>query len=136
MLADDIAAALPEMRLQAESLMRDAGELRGPDVNGPIDEASGQYTKVPGVLKYAGKAKVQTTDAIGNDAEAGDRVMVQTRFRVDIPVSAAAAAVDDIFTVTSSAFDPELVGCRFRVASLVHKTYLTARRLAVEEVQS
>lgn len=139
MIADDVAAALPGMRQQAESLMRDAGELRGPDVNGSLNEASGQYTKVPGALKYAGKAKVQTTDAIGNDADAGDRVMVQTRFRVDIPVSASAAAVDDIFTVTAVdpvTGDPELVGCRFRVASLVHKTYLTARRLAVEEVQS
>jgi hypothetical protein len=51
-------------------------------------------------------------------------------------MSAPAAAVDDIFTVTSSVLDPELAGCRFRVASLVHKTFMTARRLAVEEVQS
>lgn len=116
--------------------MIDAGELRGPDVDGPINEATGQYAKTPGALKYAGKAKLQTTDTIGNDASTDDRIVVQTRFRVDLPMSAPAAAVDDIFTVTSSALDPELAGCRFRVASLVHKTFMTARRLAVEEVQS
>lgn len=116
--------------------MIDSGELRGPDVDGPIDEDTGQYTKIPGDLRYAGIARVQTTDAIGNDSTAGDRSLVQTRFRVDLPMSAPGAAVDDIFTVTSSVLDPELAGCRFRVASLVHKTFMTARRLAVEEVQS
>jgi hypothetical protein len=116
--------------------MVDAGELRGPDVNGPIDENTGQYTKVPGPLKYSGKAKVQTVDALGNEEEAGDRMTVQTRFRVDLPITAAAAAVDDVFTVTSSTHDQQLVGKRFRVASLVHKSFLTARRLSVEEVQA
>lgn len=130
------SSALADGQRAAEALMVDAGELRGPDTDGPIDEDSGQYTKVPGALKYAGPAKVQTTDTIGNDADAGDRVVVQTRFRVDLPMSAPAAAVDDVFTVTSSVHDPELAGRRFRVASLVHKTFMTARRLAVEEVQS
>lgn len=116
--------------------MIDAGELRSPDIDGPLDEDTGQYTKIPGELKYAGPAKIQTTDTIGNDADAGDRNVIQTRFRVDLPMSAPAAEVDDIFTVTTSDLDPELAGCRFRVASLTHKTFMTARRLAVEEVQS
>lgn len=115
--------------------MVDAGELRAPGTR-VIDEDSGQYVTTPGALKYSGKAKIQTVDALGQDNEAGDRVIVQTRFRVDLPMSAPAAAVDDIFTVTTSLHDPELAGCRFRVASLVHKSFMTARRLAVEEVQS
>lgn len=115
--------------------MIDTGELRGPGARA-LDEDTGQYVDTPGPLRYSGKAKVQTVDALGQDNEAGDRVVVQTRFRVDLPMSAPAASVDDIFTVTSSAHDPELVGCRFRVASLVHKSFMTARRLAVEEVQS
>lgn len=129
------AGPLARGRRRAEALLVDAGELRGPGAR-VLDEDSGQYVTTPGPLKYAGKAKIQTSDTIGNDAEAGDRLVMQTRFRVDLPMSAPAAAVDDIFTVTSSAHDPELVGCRFRVASLVHKSYMTARRLAVEEVQS
>jgi hypothetical protein len=131
----DVAAALPEMQRLAEELMVDTVELRGPGER-VLDEDSGQYVDTPGELKYAGKAKIQTVDALGQDNQAGERVVVQTRFRVDLPMSAPAAAVDDVFTVTASSLDPELVGCRFRVASLVHKTFMTARRLAVEEVQS
>lgn len=115
--------------------MVDAGELRGPGTR-VLDEDTGQYVTTPGPLKYAGKAKIQTVDALGQDNEAGDRVVVQTRFRVDLPMSAPEAAVDDVWTHTASVHDPELVGCKFRVASLIHKSFMTARRLAVEEVQS
>lgn len=115
--------------------MVDAGELRGPDTR-VLNETTGQYAVTPGALKYSGKGKVQTTDAIGHDAEAGDRGIMVTRYEVHLPISAAAAAVDDVWSVTSSPNDPELVGRRFRVASLMHKTHPTARRLAVEETQS
>lgn len=135
MIGDDVTAALPVMRQHAESLMIDTGELRGPGAR-VLDEDSGQYVNVPGPLKYAGKAKLQTTDALGNDAEAADRAVMVTRFRVDLPMSAPQAAVDDVFTFTLSQFDPQIVGKRFRVTSLIQKSYMTARRLAVEEVQS
>lgn len=132
----EVSAVLPEMQAMAESLMVDSGELRGPDVNGPLDPDTGQYAPAPGALKYSGKAKAQTADALGNDRAAGDRAVMVTRFEVHLPISAPAADVDDIWTFTSSAHDPQLVGRRFRVASLMHKSYPTARRLAVEETQS
>jgi hypothetical protein len=123
-------------REAAEELMVDAGELRGPDVKGPLNQSTGQYPITPGALKYSGKAKLQTTDTIGNKGDAAERVVMTTRFELHLPMSAPAAAVDDVWTMTSSELDPELVGRRFRVASLVHKSFMTARRLAVEEVQS
>lgn len=113
----------------------ETGELRGPDTQGPIGE-DGTYPVVPGALKYSGIGKVQTTEALGNDADAGDRLVMVTRFRVDLPMSAPQAAVDDVWTPTASEHDPQLVGKRFRVVSLTQKSYMTARRLAVEEVQS
>lgn len=111
------------------------GELRGPDTQGPIT-SDGTYPTIPGTLKYAGIGKVQTTDAIGHATEAGERLVMETRFEVHLPMSAPQAAVDDVWTHTASANDPQLVGKRFRVASLVQKSYMTARRLAVEEGQS
>lgn len=116
--------------------MVDAGELRGPDVKGPLNPSTGQYPITPGPLKYSGKAKVQTTDTIGNASEAAERIVMLTRFEVHLPMTAPAAAVDDVWTCTASVLDPELVGRRFRVVSLLHKSLMTARRLAVEEVQS
>lgn len=116
--------------------MVDAGELRGPDVRGALNQTTGLYPVTPGALKYAGKAKLQTTDTIGNRTSAAERIVMTTRFEVHLPMDAPAAAVDDVWTFTAAELDPELVGRRFRVASLVHKSFLTARRLAVEEVQS
>jgi len=116
--------------------MVDAGELRGPDMKGPLDTNTGQYPITPGSLKYSGVVKVQTTDTIGNANDAAERVVMRTRFEVHLPMSAPAAAVDDVFTIAASVLDPELVGRRFRVVSLVHKSFMTARRLALEEVQS
>jgi len=130
------AEALQAGREFAEEQMADTVELRGPDVRGPINEATGQYTYTPGALKYSGKAKVQTTDTIGNREDAGERIVMVTRFEVHLPISAATAAVDDVVTIIASEHDPELVGNRFRVASLTHKSFPTARRLAVEETQS
>jgi hypothetical protein len=120
---------------RAEALMVDVGELRGPDVR-VLNETTGQYAYTPGPLKYAGKGKAQTTDAIGNDADAGDRAVMVTRFEIHLPITAAAAAVDDVWTFTACVNDPQLVGRRFRVTSLMHKTHPTARRLSVEETQS
>lgn len=116
--------------------MVDAGELRGPDVLGALDPVTGKYAVQPGPLKYAGKAKIQTTDTIGDAKQAAERIVMRTRFEVDLPMSAPAAAVDDVWRPTASVLDPELVGRRFRVVSLLHKSYMTARRLTIEEVQS
>jgi hypothetical protein len=122
-------------RALAESLMVDTCELHAPDTR-VLNETTAQYDITPGVLKYSGPGKAQTTDTIGQGRETGDREIAVTRFEVHLPMSAAQAAVDDVITVTVSVLDPQLVGKRFRVASLVHKTYMTARRLAVEELQS
>lgn len=116
--------------------MVDTAELRGPDVKGPINTTTRKYPTTPGSLKYSGMAKVQTTDTIGNANDAAERIVMRTRFEVHFPMSAPAAAVDDMVTITSSELDPQLVGRRFRVVSLVHKSFMTARRLAVEEIQS
>jgi len=111
------------------------GELRLADVKGPINPGTRNYTSTPGALVYAGIGKVQSTDTIGNQATASERIVVTSRFEVHLPMNAPAASVDCVWTQKVSA-DPELVGRRFRVASLIHKSHMTARRLAVEEIQS
>ena len=123
-------------RERAEEHMVDTLELRGPDVRGTLDPDTGQYPITPGPLKYSGPGKIQTTDVIGNAADAVERVVMVTRFGAHLPMSAPAAAVDDVITVKASELDPQLVDRRFRVVSLVHKSLMTARRLAVEETQS
>lgn len=128
--------AIEAGREAAEELMVDAGELRGPDVKGTLNTTTGKYPVTPGTLKYAGAAKIQTTDTIGDPKQAAERIVMRTRFELDLPMSAPAAAVDDVWTHTASELDPELVGRRFRIVSLLHKSFMTARRITVEELQS
>ncbi len=130
------ASATMRGRRLAERDMVDACTLRAPDVQGVLNETTNEYETTPGALRYSGRCKVQTTDTIGRDQTAGERLTTATRFEVHLPMTAAAAAVDDVITVTSSLTDPQLAGRRFRVASLVHKSFMTARRIAVEELQA
>lgn len=116
--------------------MIDTAELRGADVKGPLNTTTRKYSVTPGALKYSGAVKVQSTDTMGRPHDAAERIVMRTRFEVHLPMTADVAAVDDVITVTSSKLDPQLVGRRFRVVSLIHKSDMTARRLAVEEVQS
>jgi hypothetical protein len=130
-------SVLARGRRAAARRRRDACTLNGPDVKGPIDEATGQYAPVAGPLKYAGPCRVQLrVSATGSEPVAGDRAITVLRYELHLPMTAAAAVVDDVVVITAAASDPELVGRRFRVAALVHKTELTARRLIVEEVQT
>jgi hypothetical protein len=130
------ADVLTRGRDRHEALMVDAGELRGPDVRGELDPVTRTYPTTPGELKYAGKARLQTVEAQGREAEALERTVMRAGFVLQLPMSAPAAAVDDVWTHTASDLDPELVGRRFRVVSLIHKTHMTARRIQVEEIQS
>lgn len=86
---------------------------------------------------YSGKCKVQRggipTGEPHNRGEASVQVMHQ---ELHVPVSATGVLVDDIATITASQLDADLVGKRFTIRAVAHKTFLTARRFDVQEVGS
>jgi hypothetical protein len=84
-------------------------------------------------MVYAGRSKVQARALQGQAPTVGEYAASVLRLEVHLPVSVTGVAVAEVVGVTASA-DPELVGRRFTVTGLSHKTMLTARRLAVEEV--
>lgn len=132
MLGDDIAAALPELRAQAESMMVDTCKVEY--VNGTTwDEGSG--TSVPAyATRYEGKCRVQTTLTSEANPNAGEREWTVQSLTVAVPMSAIGFEVGDRVTITSAALDADLVGRVFTVVALAHKTHMTARRLRVDEV--
>lgn len=113
--------------------MCDTCELRQPDVL-VLDENTGQYVKSPGPLIATTRCKIQSKQVTA--PEAGDRLVVVARLEAHIPMSVAEVAPDDLVTVTVSTNDPQLQGRRFRIVSQVHESYMTARRLVVEEHQT
>ena len=135
MIADDIAAFLPQMRAQAESLMVDActikrqtGEVTNPD---PPFDVTPTYQTV-----YTGKCRVQSSTTQGTqNPEAGGREWTLQAYVVQLPIEGSGdIEPGDIVTVTAASLDADLVGREFTVAQNPPKTHATMRRLQVEEV--
>jgi hypothetical protein len=80
-----------------------------------------------------GPCKVQGLDPQELNPEVGGAILTVQRYRVDIPVGGYAPAVGDVVALGVARFDPNLTGRKYRVVALLHKSYATAYRLAVEE---
>lgn len=134
-LGAELAAQLLESRADAESLMLDTctiGTLGAP-VTDPVTDVV--TTPLESSL-YTGKAKVQGLDPQEGNPEAGGATLTVQRYRVDIPVGSYAPKIGHVVEITAARLDPNLVGRRYRVVALLHKTMATAYRLGVEEVSS
>jgi hypothetical protein len=131
-LVDDVTGALPFLREQAEALMVDECKIHRPG-DRQLDENTGQFADTSDPV-YEGVCKFQATLAAGKSPLAGSYEFTVQELRLDLPVSAGPVAVDDVVTVTASVFDAQLVGRVYRVVELFHKSFATAQRCRVEEV--
>lgn len=137
MLGHDIAAALPEMRAQAESKMVDACVITGGGGAPVWNETTGQYDTPAGVTVYDGKCEVQVPNVAEQSADVGEHEWTVQAAIVKLPViGSEGAQIGHTVTITASTNDPQLVGCVYAVTGEHHKTYATARRLRCNEVTS
>jgi hypothetical protein len=90
------------------------------------------YTSV-----YTGPCKVQSTpgNAWAGSPEAGGHSFTVQSLELHLPVSAGPVRVGDVVDVTADPNDAQLVGRRYRVVAEHHKSWATAQRVPVEEVQ-
>ena len=88
----------------------------------------------PALAPYFGKCKVQSGGTQEANPEAGGATITVQRERVDFPVGSFAPAIGLVVTIQTAALDPLMVGLKFRVVALLHKSAATAYRLAVSEV--
>ena len=110
--------------VDACQVVRVAGQVTDP-VTGVVSD---EY-----VMVYEGPCRVQARALQGQAPRVGEYAASILRLEVHLPVSVTGVAVGDVVGVTGSA-DPDLLGRKFTVTGLSHKSLLTARRLAVEEV--
>jgi len=133
-LGADLAAALPELRAEAESLMLDTCTVS--PVTG-VDESTGAPT--PGTAVYAGRCRFQTTEVQVSEPEAGGATYTVLSGRLHVPVAAfanPAPGVDLVASCVTSANNPNLPGRMFRVTGpSPAKSLPTADRLPIEEVR-
>lgn len=131
-LIDDILAALPVFRAEAESLMLDTCTITRPGE--PVtDPDTGDVTN-PSTPVYTGKCKVQSKDSATANPEAGEATFTVVSRQVHIPANAADVQDGDVVTITASRLNLFTVGKQYRVSGFTPDTFDTAARLPVKEI--
>ena len=128
-LGDMLAATLPQLRAQAESMMRDTVLVRRRTGTVPDGQGGDVATYVQ---VYTGRGRVQRAQVQASTPEAGGHTFTVARLQVHLPLTADVQVGDEI-TVTASDEDPLLTGAHFRVTFVPRKSLATALRVDVEE---
>ncbi|MDF2915988.1 MAG: hypothetical protein K0S70_205 [Microbacterium sp.] len=115
-------------RKRAEALMIDAVSVSRP--TGAVNPITGQPTTS---VVYTGKAKVQTYEAFEKQPEVGGGTVTVQRYTVHLPIATYVPRVGDVVTVTAAVLDSNLVGRRYVVQGLLHKSFATSYRLLVDD---
>lgn len=129
------AAVIEAGRRQAESLMIDTVEIRGPASGSTFDESTGRLTGgAPGAVLYSGPAKRVAAKRFEKQAASGGREYVDTRNELHLPMDAPRITAGAIATLLAAPKDPHAVGQRLYVAGPASGSLTTAQRLNVTEV--
>lgn len=135
-IADAAEFALDMGREAAAELMTSSCTIvrKGKPVTDGDGDVVTPETLVYGTVLKPGRCKVQTYEAQEATPEAGGATVTVQRYRLDVPVGSYAPQIGDVATIRTETRDPQLVGRKFRVAALLHKSQATAYRLGVKEV--
>lgn len=132
MLADDITAALPELRTHAESLMLDAGTALETTEDYEYDPVEQAEVRVMREL-FTSQAKLQARTIQPREEETGGRTATSVRMELHLPADSDPLATGHIFLFTAThRLSTTPAGSRWRILSPVGKTLATARRYEVE----
>lgn len=110
-----------------------------------IVRTTGQTVGAGGVITpttatvYSGKCRVvvRTRERLGGSwTDVGEEMRVVSRLELQVPISAAELFEADKVTITASAYDPQLVGKQYSVRDIMHKSFLTSRRVTITETSS
>lgn len=132
MIGAEVAARLPLLRQQAESLMVDTCTITRSAGNGTLNTTTGQYTPPTPTTVYTGKCRVKANSRFDHVIQFGEQPVSLYRFTVSIPMSATTVLVDDIITINTSALDPAMPNLRLRVREPEFGSQVTARRIGCE----
>ena len=139
MLGDEVAAALPEMRRHAESLMVDSCIIDRFEGSEPSPTPPFEMVDTFGAPLYVGACRVQRPGSSVGNAESvvGEREFGVQTVHIQLPLSVAGVKRGDRVRVTGvGSGDPDLSGLVVTVKANLTKTHPTKRTLVCEEVAS
>jgi hypothetical protein len=132
-LGDDVAAALPVLRAEAESLMTDTIRLEtliGTTQDETTLEDVATYSTV-----YEGPGRWRRPDTQAAESVSGEVEFGTNWVTVQLPIAtSAAAARGQRATCVESPTDPANEGAQATIQAVASKTHATMRRLLCEEV--
>jgi hypothetical protein len=131
MLGDDIAAALPGLRAEAESRMSEtvqAGRFRD-----GTDPVTGDPTRVLEAERYAGKARIRWSSRDVSDSNATSSPVGAQEPYLSIPFGSTRLWADDEVLVVDSP-DPLLIGRQFRIQGAAVAGQVTAYRYPLTDL--
>lgn len=136
MLGQDVAAALPGLRAEAESLMVDEVLVESATGETTIDDVTLEEVPVWAEV-YAGPCRIQRPGALSpQETVAGGFEFDVRSVLAQLPLSATGITAGDRVTVTAVAdtTDPDLLGLVATVQANLTKTHPTKRTLICQEV--
>lgn len=151
-MASTTGPNLAPARVAVERLMDDSCEITRPNLGtGTLDEASGKILSPTPTVIYnqtttgEGGRSLADAENLGGMCstsrpdrrqasfhESGGRIIGNASPIGKIPVDAPLIKVGDLYRITSSRRDPQLVGKVYRVAEVIFSTYSVSRRLVLE----
>lgn len=140
MIGHDIAAALPEIRAHAESMMVDTCRIdrqRVDEDGNPVTEMDPVTLEIVEVwdVVHGGPCRAQRRDVSSSPEQmAGEFEFEVSPLEMQLPISATGVRRLDRVTITAAAFDPELVGIEATVLTTRAKTHATKRELTCKVV--
>ena len=135
MLGDDIAAILPDLQAQAESLMVDTCKVTT-SVPGAWDDATGTYGDPVTTTVYEGVCQLPRTYPNAQDADAGEATWAVGIVTIKLPVRALPDAVGDPLAVTDG-HDVEVTsrtGLSMTVRFAIPQTFEKSRDVSCQVV--
>lgn len=129
MLGEDLAAALPHLRAEAESAMTDHGVIG--TVESHLDRETGEIVETV-VPAYTGPLGCRQSKDRQRVESAGSEV---TAAPVVVRAPWDTTAEPGMVVVLDASGDPRLLGRHLRVASVRGGTWSVLRRIECEEVQ-
>ena len=132
-LGDAVAAALPELRAEAESMMRDSCVITGPGGDPVWNDTTGQYETPAGSTVYSGKCRLRMPRTAGTRTEAGDATLAVDDGVLSLPVAGSEDVGSGHVAVVTLGNDP-MATITVTVQATHVQTDSTARRLPVKVV--
>lgn len=140
-IGDDIADALPELRAQAESRMRDTATVYRPSAESPssdsvVDDPTYEDLPVygPDVDPHGGRCRISPPTVAARTAESADSTVTVQGLEFHTPDDAPTFRPGDLVVMAVDTRTPRLRGRQFRVESSHAGSDTTAQRVPITDL--